>query len=391
MRCSRPLRARRAPARRVPSSSRRWRARRPSGSASSALVLARPGRPGARCCSGSCRSSPRAAGARASRPRPRFARRRASSRSLALAVHNAVRADDFTVVRGGVGVAPLPHVRRRPHRRARTTATASAELARAVVARASPERAVPVARHRPRDVLLVGEPPDARRPDRPLRPDVGLGRRLPSPRPRRARGDPRAPGNICARRRAATCGGCSCGRSTRPVETAAASPVRRAPSQPAARRRPRPRPTTSRSRHRARRRTSRRPTGGSARCGRRRPSTRSSSGTRATRRGGRARPDGRTAPRRAPRPRASARRSSRWSTTSRVSIRGPSCGSSSVSRRRSGAARGASRSRRCSPPRRSSCMVATSLAVYAVAEYSVPVVPAFVLLATAGVFGRRSA
>ena len=35
-------------------------------------------------------------------------------------------------------------------------------------------------------------------------------------------------------------------------------------------------------------------------------------------------------------------------------------------------------------------MVSTSLAVYAVAEYSVPVVPAFVLLATAGVFGLRS-
>jgi hypothetical protein len=35
-------------------------------------------------------------------------------------------------------------------------------------------------------------------------------------------------------------------------------------------------------------------------------------------------------------------------------------------------------------------LVSTSLAVYAVAEYSVPVAPAFVLLATAGVFGRRS-
>ncbi len=35
-------------------------------------------------------------------------------------------------------------------------------------------------------------------------------------------------------------------------------------------------------------------------------------------------------------------------------------------------------------------MVSTSLAVYAVAEYSVPVVPAFVLLATAGLFGPRS-
>ena len=35
-------------------------------------------------------------------------------------------------------------------------------------------------------------------------------------------------------------------------------------------------------------------------------------------------------------------------------------------------------------------MLSTSLAVYAVAEYSVPVVPAFVLLATAGVFGPRS-
>jgi hypothetical protein len=36
-------------------------------------------------------------------------------------------------------------------------------------------------------------------------------------------------------------------------------------------------------------------------------------------------------------------------------------------------------------------LLSTSLAVYAVAEYSVPVVPAFVLLATAGLFGRRSA
>jgi hypothetical protein len=36
-------------------------------------------------------------------------------------------------------------------------------------------------------------------------------------------------------------------------------------------------------------------------------------------------------------------------------------------------------------------MVSTSLAVYAVAEYAVPVVPAFVLLAAAGALGRRSA
>jgi CHASE2 domain-containing sensor protein len=36
-------------------------------------------------------------------------------------------------------------------------------------------------------------------------------------------------------------------------------------------------------------------------------------------------------------------------------------------------------------------LVATSLAVYAVAEYAVPVVPAFVLLATTGLFGRRTA
>jgi hypothetical protein len=36
-------------------------------------------------------------------------------------------------------------------------------------------------------------------------------------------------------------------------------------------------------------------------------------------------------------------------------------------------------------------LLATALAVYAVAEYSVPVVPAFVLLATVGLFGRRSA
>ena len=36
-------------------------------------------------------------------------------------------------------------------------------------------------------------------------------------------------------------------------------------------------------------------------------------------------------------------------------------------------------------------LVSTSLAVYAVAEYAVPVVPAFVLLATAGALGRRTA
>jgi len=36
-------------------------------------------------------------------------------------------------------------------------------------------------------------------------------------------------------------------------------------------------------------------------------------------------------------------------------------------------------------------MVSTSLAVYAVAEYAAPVVPAFVLLATVGALGRRSA
>ena len=35
-------------------------------------------------------------------------------------------------------------------------------------------------------------------------------------------------------------------------------------------------------------------------------------------------------------------------------------------------------------------MLSTSLAVYAVAEYSVPLVPAFVLLATAGLFGPRA-
>jgi hypothetical protein len=34
-------------------------------------------------------------------------------------------------------------------------------------------------------------------------------------------------------------------------------------------------------------------------------------------------------------------------------------------------------------------LVGTALAVYAVAEYSVPVAPAFILLAAAGVFGTR--
>ncbi len=36
-------------------------------------------------------------------------------------------------------------------------------------------------------------------------------------------------------------------------------------------------------------------------------------------------------------------------------------------------------------------LLATSLAVYAVAEYSVPMTPAFIVLATAGLLGRRAA
>ena len=99
-----------------------------------------------------------------------------------------------------VGVASLPHVRRGPHRRARQR-RGIRRAGAGGVARAAPVRAVPVARHRPRDVLLVGKLADARRPDRPLRPDVGLGRRLPPPRPRCARGNPRASRDIRPRGR----------------------------------------------------------------------------------------------------------------------------------------------------------------------------------------------
>ena len=147
-------------------------------------------------------------------------------------------------------------------------------------ARPAALRALPLVRDRPRAVLLVAERAHARGPDRSLGPRVGLGRRLPAPRARRPRGGARASGHVRARGRA---------RSRDLLVWPLYAPVdghrKRRPSTPSARRRPaaaRCRARASRSRPRASRATSRRRTGGSARCGRRRPSIRSSSRDRLT-------------------------------------------------------------------------------------------------------------
>ena len=270
---------------RVPSSVRPLGARgRPRAGRRRARPRA-PGRPGAPAARAG--AAPR----RAWRARPRVeavppspSRRVVPLVALAGA-QRAARADDFTVVRGG-SASLLFRTFVADRIVEPGNGTASAELARAVVAGAAPERAVPVARHRPRDVLLVGELADARRPHRALRPDVGLGRRLPAPRPRR-----RARRSARTRRRTRAASrsdvwrlllwplyGAGRGRDGRARPSGARRVAAAARAAGAADR------TTSRSRPRARRRTSRRRTGGSARCGRRRPSTRSSSEIRPTRR-----------------------------------------------------------------------------------------------------------
>ena len=173
-------------------------------------------------------------------------------------------------------LAALPDVRRRQARRARQRRGVRGACARRC-ARALAERAVPVAWDRARDVLLVGQLAHARRPHRARRPDLGLGRRLPPPRPRGARGDPRASDGVRPRCRPRSLEAACSGPSTRPSKS------RRRPRRTARRSGPsrgqRRRPTTSRSRRRERRRPSRPPTAGSGRCGPRRPTTRSSSAT----------------------------------------------------------------------------------------------------------------
>ena len=93
---------------------------------------------------------------------------------------NLVRFDDFTVARGGQREpAALPRVRRRPYCPSDNGA-ASRELARRGRARAARRGAVPLVRHRPRDVLREGSPRHARGPDQPLRPASGAGTRTTS-------------------------------------------------------------------------------------------------------------------------------------------------------------------------------------------------------------------
>ena len=166
----------------------------------------------------------------------------------------------------------LPRVRRRPDRLARERRGVPRARARRA-GRSSPARAVSLVRHRSRHVLHGRQRAHARGPHRALRPHVGLGRRLRAPRTRRARGGPRASGRLRSRRgtrllASALVAGLPPRRDdgTQPrVDSSAA-----VDAAPGADRGPAD-PVGERARG-----SSRRPTVASARCGRRRPSTRSS-------------------------------------------------------------------------------------------------------------------
>ena len=122
------------------------------------------------------------------------------------------------------------------------------------------------------DVLRSRQRAHARGPDRPLRPDVGLGRRLRAPRARRPGGGSRASGRLRARRRARLLApplvaGLPPGRRERGRrDGTTARGVGQLPEPTEGQ----PIPSASVSA------SSRRPTAASARSGRRRPSTRSS-------------------------------------------------------------------------------------------------------------------
>ena len=317
--------------------------------------LRAPGRAGARGRSGSCRCSPRAA----RRPRLLAAacvrRRRRSCRSSRSPPHNAVRADDFTVVRGG----------------------SASLLFRTFVAdrivRARERRGVRGARRAPSRESCSRTSPTGR---------VGSTSRRSSPRAAlactttspcsptgRGAGTTTTATSAASPREAirAHPGAYARGVSTGPLAAAPLAPLRArsasaasasghrpaagaAPAVASARDRRRADPLVARGAVHLDARTA-----GSARCGHRRPSTGSSSATRADRVGSDALDrDVTDAPRRAPGPRASVRARRPASTTSRGSTLGRSCGCSSGSSLCSGAAPAASRSRSCSPPRRSS-------------------------------------
>ena len=366
----------------------RWRASVALGLGIVALVLARPVGQVLAAARARRRSSPRVARApaRGGRRRASPSRRSSSRSSRSPASQRGARRR----LRGRarrVGVAPLPHVRRRPDRRAGQRR----RVARSWRARSSREL-LPHEPYRSRGIDLetfFSSGSSRMHDDLTVLSDRTWGwdddYRAPRPR-RRARRSARTPGPTRAASRR-TSGACFSGRSTRRSrrrQRAGPAPGRSRPRRAA---RSHPRPRTSRSRPRARRRTSPRRTGGSARCGRRRPSTRfvfrDAADARA--RGG-ARPRGERASRTASRT-ASATPS--LSSRARQRPLAPLPAAVHVAprrarRRRSGAARAGSPFQLALAAAALAVMVSTSLAVYAVAEYSVPVVPAFVLLATAG-------
>ncbi len=101
------------------------------------------------------------------------------------AATNLWRYDDFAVARGGQASLPFFRAFIIDHIVEPDNGSASRELAAAVRQGPPHEGALPLLRHRPLDLLLARQPARARGPDQPLRPGLGLGLRLPDPRPRR--------------------------------------------------------------------------------------------------------------------------------------------------------------------------------------------------------------
>ena len=335
------------------------------------LAAPRPGRVASRGSVGSARSAPR-------RPCP----------LLVWAGHNAVRADDFTVVRGAGHGLPLYRAFVVDRIVSPENGEASRELARAVA-----DDLLPREPYRSYEIDLdtffgSRKRADARGPHRPRRPHVGLGRRLRAPRARRARGGARASRDVRARRRARLLAPALVARL--PARRPRARLSRRVRRLASCRRSCPSRARASRSRRRACRRSSRRPTAASARCGRRRPSTRSTPTIRATRahldRMNR-RVDGALRGVLRPGRERGARPLDRpgVASGSRARPSGSSLGLVALAVRRP---------RRMATPLVLTAaallvILGTSLAVPAAAEYSTPVAPAFLLLAAAGLLAPR--
>ncbi len=117
---------------------------------------------------------------------------------LVWAAHNAVRADDFTLARGGGATLPLFRAFVTDRIVEPANGPATRELERAVARNLlpfEPYRSYEIDQER---FFSSGSARMHEGPDRSLRSRLGVGRRLPAPGARRARGGARSPGDVRA-------------------------------------------------------------------------------------------------------------------------------------------------------------------------------------------------